>query len=220
MPSIPIMKNKLDKLVVGLCLATTLQLHGQGFVYDQQSATTPERNDYDNLIISRQLLLQAFVPTLSSIGFVQLELTDYPDTSSSGARICVGVYSGSPNAPTLLGTTELVYLPPNFNNDGIAYSGLADFYFATPIALTPEQTYYFAPVELTGDDIWSVAVTDDTYRYGQLYGGGTPFTPTTDLWFREGVTVPEPSASALLAIGGLLLAGIVGCKGRIQSLLM
>jgi hypothetical protein len=212
------MKNNLDKLAVALCLATALRLHGQGVVYDQQSDSTPETANYDSLIISRQLLMQAFVPTLSSIGFVQLELTDYPDTSTSGATISVAIYSGSPQDPTLIGGTERVQLPTNFHNDGIAYSGIADFYYATPIALTPGQTYYISPVEITGDNVWSVAVTDNTYQYGQLYGGGTPFTPTTDLWFREGiVATPEPSDLALLAMGGLLVAGILGLKGKMHN---
>ena len=197
------MGKYLDKLVVSLFLATALQLHGQGYVYtyDQQSATTPETINYDNFVISRLMLYESFVPTLSSIDFVQLELTDYPDSNTSGAKICVGIYSGSPTDPTLLGTSELVSLPANFHNDGIDYSGVATFDFATPITLTPGETYYLVPVEITGDDVWSVAVTDNTYSSGGLYG-----FQGTDLWFREGIeTVPEPADLALLAIGGVLM---------------
>jgi hypothetical protein len=212
------LKDALGKLAVALCLATGLRLHGQGMVYDQQSATTPEEIDYDNFVISRLLLMQAFVPTLPSIGFVQLELTDYPDTSTTGAKMGIELYSGSPSDPTLLGTTELVSLPPNFTNDGLAYSGVATFYFATPIALVPGQTYYITPAEITGDNVWSVAVTDNTYPYGQLYAGGNPFSLPTDLWFREGiVATPEPSDLALLAMGGLVVAGIWGLKGKTQQ---
>jgi hypothetical protein len=196
----------------GLCLTTSLYAHGQGFVYDQQSANAPEKTNYDSFALYIQPLMQAFVPTLSSIGFVQLELMDYPDTSTTGARIGVALYSGSPSAPTLLGTTDLLYLPPNFNNDQIGYSGVADFTFAAPVALTPGQTYFLEPDEVTGDDVWSVAVTDNTYQYGQLYGDGHPFTPPVDLWFREGVTVPEPPDCALLTMAGLLIAGILGKK--------
>jgi len=215
------MKDTLGKLAVALCLATALQLHGQGFVYDQQSATTPLTINYDNFALYIQPLYEEFVPTLSSIGLVQLELTDYPDTSTTGARMCVGLYSGSPGNFTLMGTTTIVYLPANFHNDGIVNSGVTNFYFATPIALTPGQTYFLEPVEITGDDVWSAAVMDHTYPYGQLYGGAYPFTPSVDLWFREGiVTVPEPSDLALLAMGSVLFAGIFGVKGKMRSLLM
>jgi hypothetical protein len=216
MPPIPIMEKQLEKLMVPLLLVTALQLHGQSYVYDQESATTPEIVDYDSLIISRQMLMQSFVPTLSSIDFVQLEITDYPDSSTSGASLSVALWSGSIQAPTFITGTGRVSLPANFNNDGIGTSGIATFNFATTISLTPEETYYIEPVEIIGDNIWSVAVTDNTYPYGQLYGGATAFTPTTDLWFREGVIVPEPSELALWTIGGLLIAGVLRFKGEIQ----
>jgi len=206
MPGIPIMKKHFDKLVIPLFLATALQLHGQGYVYDQESATTPLNINYDTFDISRLMLMQAFVPTLSSIDFVQLEISDYPDSSTSGEKICVGIYSGSPSEPTLLGTSELVSLPANFHNDGIAYSGVVTFYFATAVTLDPGQTYYITVAEITGDDLWSVAVTENTYPNGKLYAGGAPITPSTDLWFREGETVPEPSGLALWVVGGVLMA--------------
>jgi hypothetical protein len=203
-----IMQNISQKLTAIILLATALQLHGQGYAYtyDQQSATTPETINYDSFVINRLMLMQAFVPALSSIDFVQLEISDYPDSSTSGAKIGVNLWSGSPQDPTFIGGTELVSLPANFHNDGIAYSGVATFYFATPITLTPGETYYLSPTEITGDDIWSVAVTENTYPNGKLYAGGAPITPTTDLWFREGIeTVPEPSDLALWAMGGVLM---------------
>jgi hypothetical protein len=213
------MKNTLGKIAVVFCLTTALQLHGQGFVYDQQSATTPERIISDSLDLYIEPLYQSFVPALSSIGFVQLQIGDYMDSDTSGARICVGLYSGSPGSFSFVATTEVVYLPPNFNNDQLVYSGVTNFYFATPIALTVGQTYYLSPIKLTGDHSWSVVVTDDTYPLGQLYGKGA-FTPPTDLWFREGIIVPEPSGLELLAMGGLLTAGNLGCKGKMQQQLI
>jgi hypothetical protein len=210
------MDNPLYKFAVSLLLATALQLHGQSYIYDQESATTPETVDYDNLYISSQMLMQSFVPTLSSIDFVQLEITDYPDSSTSGAKLAVGIYSGSPSDSTLLASSELVSLPANFNNDGIGTSGIATFYFATAISITPEEIYYIEPVKITGDDLWSAAVTGNTYALGQLYDDANSLTPRTDLWFREGETVPEPSELALWTIGGLLIAGVLRFKGEMQ----
>jgi hypothetical protein len=213
------MKNTLCKLAVALCLATALRLHGQGVVYDQQSDTTPEKINYDTFDLYKMTLYESFVPTFSSIGVVQLEISDYLDSNTSGATMSVALFSGSPENPTFLGGTERVYLPPDFNNDQLTFSGVTNFYFSTPVALTPGQTYYLSPVELTGDNVWSVAVLNHTYPYGQLYGGGYPFTPPVDLWFREGiVATPEPSDLALLAMGGLLVAGIFGLKGKTQQL--
>jgi hypothetical protein len=207
------MKKYFEKLLVSLVLATALQMHGQGYVFDQQSDSTPETINYDSFVISRMMLYESFVPTLSSIDFVQLEISDYPDSNTNGATLSVALWSGTPQDPTFIGGTESVHLPANFHNDGIAYSGVATFYFATAITLTPGETYYMVPVEITGDDVWSVAVTDDTYSNGGLYG-----FDGTDLWFREGIeTVPEPSDLALWTSGGLLIAGILGLKGKMQQ---
>jgi hypothetical protein len=195
------MRKIFLKLAAAIFLATALQARAQGtLVFDQQSATTPEKANYDSFALYIQPLYDSFVPTLSSIGFVQLELTDDPDSNTSGAAISVALYSGSPQYPTFLGGTERVYLPPNFNNDQIGNSGVTNFYFATSIALTPGQTYYLVPLEITGDHVWSVAVTDNTYPNGGLYG-----FDGTDLWFREGIVIPEPSVLALWALGGLLI---------------
>ena len=202
------MRKIFLKLAAAIFLVTALQARAQGtLVFDQQSATTPEKANYDSFALYIQPLYDSFVPTLSSIGFVQLELTDDPDSNTSGARICVGFFSGSPGEFTLIGTTTGVYLPPNFNNDQIGHSGVTNFFFATPIALTPGQTYYLSPIELTGDDVWSVAVTVNTYADGGLYG-----FDGTDLWFREGIVVPEPSVLVLWALGGLLIVRMSGSR--------
>ena len=111
------MRKIFLKLAAAIFLVTALQARAQGtLVFDQQSATAPEKGVFDSFDLYKQLFMESFVPTLSSIGFVQLQLWDYLDTNTTGARMAVGVYSGSPSDPTLLASTELVYLPPDFNN--------------------------------------------------------------------------------------------------------
>jgi hypothetical protein len=58
----------------------------------------------------------------------------------------------------------------------------------------------------SGDDPWDVITIGDTYPDGQLFGKtGGFFQPSTDFWFREGATVPEPVALALVGLAGLLV---------------
>ena len=40
----------------------------------------------------------------------------------------------------------------------------------------------------------------DSYPDGIFYGGSQPFTGN-DLWFREGIIVPEPSSELLFVMG-------------------
>ena len=99
-------------------------------------------------------------------------------------------------------------MPNGFVNDGLGFAGIGTFYFSTLVGLTAGQTYYLQPVVLSGDNPWAIALVGDTYSNGQLYGGAggftAPFQPATDLYFTEGIVVPEPSALALVVIGSLL----------------
>ncbi len=207
-----ILKTTIRNLLAVIFIAASFQTHAQGFVYDQQSATGPVpvvgNGNADGLNIQPEPLTQSFVPTLSAIAFAELELADVPDNGNNGATVYVDLWTGSPNinygSATLLGSTAPVYMPNGFNNDGLAVAGITNFYFSTPIALTAGQTYYLQPVVLSGDNLWDIITIGDTYANGQLYGSGAYFQPTTDLWFREGVVVPEPSTLALVGLSGIL----------------
>ena len=196
--------------MAAMFIAVSLQTHAQGFVYDQQSATGPVpvvgNENADGLYIQTAPLTQSFVPTLSAIAFVQLELADVPDNGNNGATVYVDLWSGSPNinSATLLGSTTPVYMPNGFVNDGLLVVGVTNFYFSTSIALTAGQTYYFQPVVLSGDNPWAIITIGDTYPNGQLYANGLPGQPTEDLMFREGIVVPEPSTLALIGLSVIL----------------
>jgi len=65
--------------------------------------------------------------------------------------------------------------------------------------VTPGVTYYFQPIIQSGDGF-------AVYAYNFGYSGGNTFYNGTadsfnDLWFREGIVVPEPSTMALLLAG-------------------
>ena len=199
-------------------VAASLQTHAQGtFVYDQQSATNPysiHTPFTDGLYIQEDSpLMQSFDPTLSAIGFVQFEFEDVPNNGTNGATVYVNIWTGSPNtnSATLLGSTTPVYMPDGFIN-GFYYTGVTNFYFSTPVTLTPGQTYYLQPVVLSGDDPWAIMTIGDTYSYGQLFEKGLGFS--TDMWFREGMVVPVPEPTALALIG---LSGLLACAFKRRS---
>jgi hypothetical protein len=208
-------KIKILNLIAAMFIVASLQTHAQGFAYDQQSATngvSPFANNVDGLNIQEDSpLTQSFIPTLSAIGFIQLELEDVPNNGNSGATVYVNLWTGSPdvNSATFISSTTPVFMPNGFVNSGLGAAGVTNFYFPTAIALTAGQTYYLQPVVQSGDDPWDVITIGDTYSSGQLYGGAggftAPFQPSTDLWFREGViATPEPTTLALIGVSGLV----------------
>ncbi len=184
-------KTKVIFLVSLIALAT-VQARGQGTViYDQQSSTGPVLEGLNLSLSSGQPLGQSFTPSLSTVGFVNLNLSSGP--TAGGAYVDVLLHSGSITGPTI-GTSETVLIPINFN-------GLADFIFDTPPSVTPGAQYFFQPIIQSGPDVVA-ASSSPSYNYagGNAYFQGTP-SPTTDLWFREGIIVPEPSTWALLLLG-------------------
>jgi hypothetical protein len=205
------MKTTILNLTAAIFIAASLQAHAQGtLVYDQQSTNVPVSpfNNYvDGLYIQTAPLTQSFTPSLSAIGFVQFEFEDVPGNGNNGATVYVNLWTGSPNinSATFVSSTTPVFMQDGFMNDGLGVAGVTNFYFSTPITLTPGQTYYLQPIVQSGDNPWAIVTIGDTYPNGQLYGSGAFFQPSTDLWFREGVTsVPEPTALALIGLSGIL----------------
>ena len=86
------------------------------------------------------------------------------------------------------------------------FSRYPDFFFSTPVPVTPGNTYYFQPVVQSGD-LWGI-----TAYNAYNYPNGTAFSlgatvPFFDVWFREGIyNVPEPSATILVLLGAAWLA--------------
>lgn len=166
-------------------------VHAQGtLVYDQQVNPLTPTDVYNN--IQPDPSGQSFVPTLSSVGFVQLYFTD-PGANGLGSTIAVNLWSDSIGTGTLLGTSTSVSMPDLF-------TGQSTFSFSTPISVTPGTTYFFQPLIQSGDS-FEIAVGGMLYANGQAYFQGTAH-PNIDMWFREGiVAVPEPSILSLSVLG-------------------
>ena len=100
----------------------------------------------------------------------------------------------------LLSSTEPVSLLDGFD-------GTVNFFFSTPVTVTPGVQYFFEPVQAPTQFTPSFYIIEsDMYNYpgGSLYNNGSNSGQLgfQDLWFREGIETPEPSSYALVLLGG------------------
>jgi len=162
-------------------------VHGQGFIYDQQSTNITEGSAG---ISGGQPIGESFTPSLSSVGFVTLFLFDF-ENLNSGATVFINLRSSSITGP-VLGSSMPVFMPFGFN-------GISNFSFSTPVTVQPGTTYYLQPFIQSGDEMGWVATGG--YAGGSEFDQGVALTGK-NLWFQEGVVAaPEPSPSWLILVG-------------------
>ena len=172
--------------------------NGQGtFVYDQQSGDESTLIGAVTTIQSHQPIGQSFTPSTTAVGFIRLSLNDATPGNSAGATVFVNLRANSITG-TVLGSSDAVSMPDNF---GRGTNGYVNFFFPSPVTLIPGTTYYFQPVVQSGDT-WQVGA----YNFPVNYAGGTAYydgvaSGSDDLWFREGIVVPEPSTICLGIFG-------------------
>ena len=183
-----------------------------GFVYDQQSSTNPAAAAGGPII--QQIVSpygQSFVPTLSSIGFLQLGFFDANQGNGQGATVIVNLRSNAINGPVFTSSAP-VFMPDGFGIGSVSAS-TTNFLFPSGIVLLPGVTYYFQPVVLSGDS-WGVSIAEYRYPGGSVFFSGSPVI-ATDYWFREGIyVVPEPAGLALVACGIVMCGLRRGVKTR------
>jgi len=176
---------------IALFAATTSTLKAQGtptFIYDQQSAAAPDIATDGGEIPSVEFG-QSFTPRLNTVGFVSFELISAL-ARPNGAVVAVNLRADS-IIGTILGTTDPISMPPGT-------SGNPDFVFSLPVPVTPGTTYYLEPFVLSGDNYFIGASDSYNYAGGSAIYNGIP-SPTSDLWFREGITeAPEPNTWPLI----------------------
>jgi hypothetical protein len=190
------MKNNVTA-VIFITAMSLGHVQAQGtFIYDQQSVV----NDFAfaegiQTIQSAQPIGQSFTPSLNAVGFVRLALVDSA-LNAVGATVYVNLRSGSITGP-ILASTEPVGMPDN-------YGGATTFIFSNPVPVVPGTMLYFQPVVQSGD-AWGI-YHDRHYDYsgGTAFARGQP-SLDYDLWFREGIYIPEPSSRSLLLIGASLV---------------
>jgi hypothetical protein len=189
--------TSLEKILLAAALTFLwLSSRAQGtFQYDQQSSIEGLPGETSFVIQTSQPLGQSFTPSLSTVGFVRLRLAD-GSFDGLGATVHVNLLENSITG-NILAASGSFSMPDGF---GIGFNRYVDFFFASPISVTPGVSYFFQPVVDSGGP-WSVGAHN-----GFGYSGGTAFVQgqpagSDDLWFREGIVVPEPGTWALLLLG-------------------
>ena len=182
----------------------TFTAHSQGtIIYDQQSSTNSLSFGAGVLIQQNGPLGQSLTPNLSSVGFVQLILNDGNINDGLGATLLVNLRADSISG-TILSSSDPMALPNGFS----AFSGPVNFSFSTPAPVTPGTLYYIEPIVQSGGP-WAIEFAGE-----DVYPGGTAIingqsSLMSDLWFREGIVVPEPSVLVLFGLGaGLALRSL------------
>src|SRR5579862_2132891 len=190
----------LTTLIIAACCA-----RGQGtFLVDQSINPTNAPGGFAN--IQPDPTGESFIPTLSSVGFVEFYLGD--PIRVQGPTMSVDLWSGSLGSGTLLGQSSPVSLPTTF-------VGIVAFSFANPISVTSGTTYYLQPVIQTGDSEQIGEVPGTAYPNGMAFISGTA-QPGADLWFREGIIVPEPSCFSLALLGILAIYPVLWNRRRLK----
>src|ERR1035437_10238364 len=188
-------------IIQSALMLSALAACGQGtFIYDQSSATTRSFSG-GAPIQGQEPTGQSFTPALSSVGFVQLELSDFNPGNGVGATVYVNLRAGSLTG-TIMGSTDPVFMP-----DGFSY-GVTNFFFAAPAAVNPGTVYYLEPTLQSGDH-WDIIIGSYNYPGGTFFANGLPNPNAFDVWFREGSIVPEPPSGLLVLLG---IAGV--CAAR------
>jgi hypothetical protein len=125
--------------------------------------------------------------------------------NSLGATVYVNLRADSISG-SILGSTDPVFMADGF-------VGYPNFIFSSPVTVTPGTVYYFQPVVQSGD-LWGItAYNAYNYSGGTAYSQGAA-VPAFDLWFREGIVVPEPSGAFLVLVG---IGLVVWCRRKQAS---
>jgi hypothetical protein len=175
-------------------LLLALQSRAQGtFVYDQQSSDESFIAGTGIGIQTFSPMGQSFTPALPTIGFARFYMGDANFGNSLGATVYLNLRANSITGP-ILGTTDPISMPDSF-------SAPVNFFFPTPVAVVPGVTYFLQPAVQTGDFWYALIYNTYNYTGGTAYENGAS-QGGLDLWFREGIVVPEPSSALLLLLGG------------------
>ncbi|HXC46774.1 MAG TPA: hypothetical protein VNU20_00685 [Candidatus Sulfotelmatobacter sp.] len=171
--------------------------------FDQTNALPPQGMLSHNLLHFSPLG-QSFTPTMSSLNFVNL-LTESGDATVGDATVKVNIRSGSISGP-ILGTSQPTVIPFSVS------PSVSSFRFSAPVTLNPGDVYVIEPFVVCGNTL--IGSTDaNNYLSGNQILGGVAQTKI-DLWFQEGISVPERRKWPLVRTGLIALIAIVFFNSR------
>jgi hypothetical protein len=192
--------NRCFRVLLG-CLAACslpLGLYAQVFQIDQSNDGVT--NFYFSL--TSQPIGQEFIPSFTSLNAVVLRTygSDGPVTASFQVRIHPGSLAGP-----VAGVSDQA-----FRSDG--WPAYTQFSFPASVSLTPGSTYVMELVLTSGAPAWwGVGYNPWAgYSQGRMILSGSP-SSTYDLWFQEGVVIPEPGVQVLYLLG---IASLVFARRR------
>lgn len=142
---------------------------------------------------------QTFTPALGAI-----DAAEYQLKSDAALSVSINLREDSLSG-TLLGSTNQVAIP------GDNTFRIAHFDFDSQVSLTPGNVYFLQIVQQGTGNLNAAFDSSGGYTSGAYLGGGV--SPFFDVWFREGLHVPEPPAVILAAMGFFGLAAF-GCRRR------
>jgi hypothetical protein len=186
-------------LIFYLCghLILTANIRAQGVIIDQHNdQANPRDLAYWTLGVMTPVG-QEFVPTLNAMDFVDAAFT----TREGGfdtITMQVLIHESTITGPVVGASAMDTFSASAF------FGGVHRFEFPSTVPLVAGNMYVLDFVQQL--PVGNFIGTDPSMAYpgGQMIRGGAPFDGF-DLWFREGVMVPEPSTSLLALVGILLL---------------
>lgn len=185
-----------NALILLLSTLSAVLAHGQGtFFYDQQSSTDEVTLAGGPVIQQLAPYGQSFTPSLSVVGFIRLTLYDNDPNNGLGATLLLRLRANSISGP-ILDSSSAVVLTNGF-------IGRVNFFFGSGVPVNAGDTYVFETVVQSGD-LWKITAGEYNYPGGTVFANGLPVGGMSDVWFREGIVVPEPCSGFLLALGGAL----------------
>jgi hypothetical protein len=160
---------------------------------------------------------QTFTPQLAGLDAVELRMSDSLNDATGGTFL-VNIRQ-TDLFGAIVGTSLSTALPDGFAS-GVFIGDIVHFEFSSSVSLAPLTVYAIELVQTAGTSFSIKGRFDDPYAGGSFLQG-TTVQSESDLWFREGLHVPEPSTCVLAGTGfwALLLRARRRRKSHIGSAL-